>query len=364
MIQSNSLNETFWGLKEDWWKQIYDGEVHKYGPEVFDKGLHQVDSEHNVAEPGYYASVKKASEYACNELGKPLTIECYKMIHQLACEHFTQLDSRVINVGTEDINKFRSQNCRSMRDIVGQTYEYLTPEQLEIRKATFFLMDTRKKNVQFKHKIEANIGSKMEFDALPLDVKQTVEEFFNQSEYFKKKKVDVAKFFKEGIPEYESALESIEEVEKQFEALRLELNLPEPFATLTLLHTADGPKIIIKYLYQDPKGLENIVNKLIECYNAKMSQLPSDPLQRNEEEKENSLRNVAELYQNLEWFHPFFDGQGRTDLVLLSKLLTENGFNPSTLYQPYFSTFEPLDKWVDYLKNGMRVWRDLRAALN
>ena len=43
------------------------------------------------------------------------------------------------------------------------------------------------------------------------------------------------------------------------------------------------------------------------------------------------LKILLKLIQDLEWTHPFPDGQGRTDLVLLSKLLCDQGFHPSIL---------------------------------
>ncbi|QLH37514.1 MAG: Fic family protein [Parachlamydiaceae bacterium] len=64
---------------------------------------------------------------------------------------------------------------------------------------------------------------------------------------------------------------------------------------------------------------------------------------------------MADFYQKLEWIHPFMDGQGRTDLVLLSKLLCDEGFNPPILMQPYISSWEPLETWKDYLKMAFSV---------
>lgn len=70
---------------------------------------------------------------------------------------------------------------------------------------------------------------------------------------------------------------------------------------------------------------------------------------------------IAYLYQALEWVHPFPDGQGRTDLVVLSKLLCEEGFNPPILDDPYISTFAPFSEWRDYLANGIELWKKEKA---
>jgi hypothetical protein len=60
----------------------------------------------------------------------------------------------------------------------------------------------------------------------------------------------------------------------------------------------------------------------------------------------------------LDWLHPFQDGQGRTDLVLLSKLLVAEGFTPAILDDPYMSTISLLTDWASYLKRGMKRWEE------
>ena len=72
---------------------------------------------------------------------------------------------------------------------------------------------------------------------------------------------------------------------------------------------------------------------------------------------DDKITAIARLFQILEWRHPFPDGQGRTDLTLLRKILTEHGFNPAILEYPYVSTFSTLEGWVKYLKEGMEKWQ-------
>jgi hypothetical protein len=79
--------------------------------------------------------------------------------------------------------------------------------------------------------------------------------------------------------------------------------------------------------------------------------------------REEKLRLIANLFQMLEWLHPFIDGQGRTDLILLAKELCRHGFNPAILDEPFFSTVSTLDDWVAYLERGMEKWRQQEAAL-
>jgi fido (protein-threonine AMPylation protein) len=104
---------------------------------------------------------------------------------------------------------------------------------------------------------------------------------------------------------------------------------------------------------------------LFDQYNTKMQalnsalkkSLPQEELKRIQDEK---LTAIAHLYQMLDWQHPFIDGQGRTDLVLLSKLLTEQGFTPAILDEPYFSSYSSLSDWKAYLIQSMQRWQEAR----
>jgi len=80
-------------------------------------------------EPGFYNSIKNASEYAAEQIGQPLTIGCYKRIHQLACAHFPHVSRNQINVDKENIDNFRNTNCSCFRDLVKHPYEYENEEQ-------------------------------------------------------------------------------------------------------------------------------------------------------------------------------------------------------------------------------------------
>ena len=72
--------------------------------------------------------------------------------------------------------------------------------------------------------------------------------------------------------------------------------------------------------------------------------------------QEKGLHLAATLYAELEWLHPWIDGQGRADLILLSTLLTREGLHPVILNEPYFSTTNTVESWLDYLKEGLKVY--------
>lgn len=49
-----------------------------------------------------------------------------------------------------------------------------------------------------------------------------------------------------------------------------------------------------------------------------------------------------------------------TALVLLNKLLTEQGLTPAILDEPYVSSWSPLADWKTYLEEGMAKWQEAR----
>lgn len=354
-----TFRETYWGLGENWWKPIYDGKFHSFGPQVFDQGLHGTEGEDDLggtAEPGYYESIKQAYEYGADQLGQPLTIDCYKKIHALACKHFSSLSPNIINVDQENMDKFRNRDCKASRNLTKSTYKPKDLDQNKRRRLKFLALNSIRHSLQ-SDDIDTKTGSQKELSSIPIDKQEAIIKQYKKTPYHTKYKIDPQKFFTKGISAYESAIQSAQDVENEMKAVQELLNLPQPFATLKI--NASGAEIFINisYNYTDPNEIEGIVKKLIDHYNQQINLLPTQLQQRSELENSCALQAVASLFQYLEWLHPFFDGQGRTDLVLLAKLLTENGFNPAILYEPYFSTFEPLNKWTYYLKEGIKSWK-------
>ena len=76
------------------------------------------------------------------------------------------------------------------------------------------------------------------------------------------------------------------------------------------------------------------------------------------------LTAIARLNKRLELLHPPRDGSGRTNTALINKILTEYGFHPAILDQPFVSTSYPLNRWTEYLKEGLKKWEAERAKLS
>jgi len=72
----------------------------------------------------------------------------------------------------------------------------------------------------------------------------------------------------------------------------------------------------------------------------------------NDDEK---LQAIANLITHMQWLHAPHDGSGRTDLLVLNKLLAEHGFHPVLLKYPYHSSSRGYS-WVEELKQGLKNW--------
>ncbi len=80
--------------------------------------------------------------------------------------------------------------------------------------------------------------------------------------------------------------------------------------------------------------------------------------------RDQTFAAIAKLYKRLELLHPPRDGSGRTNTALVNKILTEYGFSPAILDNPYVSTTYGLARWTQYLKEGVEKWQVQRARLS
>jgi hypothetical protein len=72
---------------------------------------------------------------------------------------------------------------------------------------------------------------------------------------------------------------------------------------------------------------------------------------------------IAAFHKQLEYMHPFNDGNTRTNLALLNKILVEYGFVPVILDNQNLSYAQTVSDWEDHLWKGMRRWQATRLAL-
>jgi hypothetical protein len=294
---SVSPERVFWGLGERWWMQVIDGRFHHLGAQVFDRGRPGRDPE-----PGYYHSIERASHYAAEHVREPLTLPFYQKLHQLACAHL-------------DIH--RGEFHQSARCVNGRM-DWLFP--VEKRQA---VQENWKKSRAIKDRC---IGvSPGKWNAVEKKAYRTLQSL-NRESKLKLQQLDA------DVLERSRLLGQVQSI----------ATFQRP--KITKLQMFSIHQFVRVHASEEIGGF---VQRIFDEFEAKMSHADS---------AEAKLRHIADLYQVLEWLHPFEEGQTRTDGVLLSKELCRHGFHPAILDFPCFSLFMPLDSWVAYLKQGMSLW--------
>jgi hypothetical protein len=324
----------FWALKEDWWKQLFDGDLHQYGPEVFDLGLHG-----GKVEPGFYGSALSACRFASRpeHIMKAPIIRFYLMLHSIACQHF---DGRSTLMKAHKAGRFTSPIDKGI-NFTGNVFELF-------RSDPQMYNTTRRKchiNAQYHALGQFLMNEKDANKRLETLRAQgvTIDEAFANHKNAAEWQVNFQKQVKAKIAKINDFILSIS----------TKFGLNHPMSILTL-EPENPARIQIRYLCTKEE-VDRVVPVVFDEYNKAIAETTS---------KEKKLMYIALLFQTLEWMHPFNDGQGRTDLILLARELCRNGLNPAILEFPYVSTFSLLPDWVEYLKQGMLRWRKVEAEKN
>ena len=138
------------------------------------------------------------------------------------------------------------------------------------------------------------------------------------------------------------------------------------FAKVAPTVSIEGNTFCMRYSHplKDKFSYDEVIPILFENFNISLDEIDKQILRTGWHQREKitvlarrKLALIAHLYQDLEWFHPFPDGQGRTDLILLAKLLSENGFTPAILNDPYMSSFSSGEDRIAYLEEVMEKWQ-------
>jgi hypothetical protein len=325
-----SPREIFWGLGKDWWKQLYDGWTHPYGPTVFDEGLHG-----GRKERGYYRDAKIACAFAAhpNRITKNPTVSFYKKLHRIACSHFDGVSTLMT---------------------AKKTGRFISPIQHQMA-CNLDLVDM----YQYRPKFFALIQNEFPKDLELIKPKMQAKIAHKRNELLVKNKAAVSQLDKKNKASFEIVKLVLDNAQAKMLTINAyilqksrDLGLSHPIAKLCI--DPEDPTIIKTVYLCTKEEVKHAVKFLFAEYDQKMKNAHSD---------EEKLRCIANLFQMLDWLHSFNDGQGRTDLILLAKELCHHGFNPAILDQPFFSTISTLDEWVEYLKQGMEKWRKCKAEM-
>jgi hypothetical protein len=334
-VTKESAEKVYCGLDKNWWKQLYDGKFHHLGVEVFDKALHRLR-----AEPGFYDSAFKAFEFAKSHLTEKLSVDFYLGLHKVACAHFKGKENNT-EMDSSEAGRFRVLGGRGVRCKI----------KLRMMLEEVFAVEKSKEIIDHYSNLREDLGDKIvEICGEGITVK--IEDKVTRRE-------DTC----DG-----GDLEEIENlIQKKFQALNETLD--EWANDPIVKHAIPKINLIGNELcfFYSQAWFQMVITTLFLDFNQTLSEINEELINTplTEREKIDSLVErklvlIKNLFQNLEWLHPFRDGQGRTDLLLLAKLLSENGFTPAILEEPYMSSFSSREEWLAYLKEGMQKWEEER----
>lgn len=348
-ITKEQAQQVFWKLGDNFWKQIIDGRYIQFGPRVFDEGLHG-----NVKEPGFFASLKEGCKFASENLTEKLTVDFYKKLHKILCAHFNKDETNTI-ISANETGVFRhshdSISCSYQIKVyggfatlskyccfdLGATIDFLASDQ----SLTKELRNKKIKEVLEKqlndYENEFHLSTDIVWKKWKNGILQVPNLFaLSQKEYQSVK--PWIKNWEEGWRNREKSLNDyVAEISKK-------LNI-EKF--LFLKFEEKNNCLNLSYAQFTQENYDKIAHIFFEDFNQQIEQAKT---------KDEKITIIADLFQKIEWLHPFVDGQGRTDLVLLAKLLTENGIHPAILREPYVSSMSTLSEWNASLLEGLELW--------
>ncbi len=324
-VSKQTAENIFCGLgEENWWKQLYDGKYHHLGSKVFDKGLHGFQTE-----PGFYSSALKAFQYAKAHLKEEPNLEFYKELHKIACSHFDGEKTRT-GMKASETGQFRNDKDARIRC----RFKFIDLLDAVERKSS--IKDPRRRKI--------------------------IQDYEELRIIYKEKAVEISTTTEEA-----KGIEKI--IQKQLEDVRENLAVWNQDPLLKLIAptvSIEQERFVLRYNCPNSEfPFEKVISSLFSKFNQKIKNIDDQILSTRDDEREKisalarkKLVAIGKLYYALEWGHPYPDGQGRTDLLLLAKLLSENGFTPAILEEPYMSSFSSARDWIAYLEEGMQKWQN------
>lgn len=118
------------------------------------------------------------------------------------------------------------------------------------------------------------------------------------------------------------------------------------------LEDVDDNTVRLHYQTMSSDQVKAIFNQIMRIYYQEIAMAKS---------LDERFTSVAVAHQWLERLHPPRDGATRANLLILQKLLTENGIHPSILKSPHVSTTFGTLEWKTVLYNGLLQWERERA---
>lgn len=313
-------------LFEDTWKFYIDGCDHEDAYKLWGKDAslyYDKPRYDHRGEPGYLEGVLNAHKYIDTIAGMPMTEEIYASIHKIACAHMKGSDQDSTFINGKDAGKYRNPAELGVKCEI----PILSTHPIDLVRASGLIIPKR-----FTQEIQRIRGQNAPFEK---DFKERAfKEFINKcyEEWYKKlvDKIDLM----------EAAIGTNFKVSSQY---RYKIRIDkEGKHSLDIFY----PKKLTQENYKE------IIDKIFQYYYRNLS---------NDEESNTAF--AAQVFQWLDLLHPFEDGQGRTDLLVLGKLLSDQNRPPPILKYPYISTWVDLPTWIYYLHTGINTTIELNKKM-
>lgn len=108
-----------------------------------------------------------------------------------------------------------------------------------------------------------------------------------------------------------------------------------------------------------PGAVRAMLDRRFEQFYRRMEELTGSGL-RDDDLEVAKLLEIAKQHRWLEYLHPYSDGNTRVSLLVLNKLLLENGFSPAILAQRNDAPYNSDASWSRVIREGMERWQAIR----
>jgi len=106
-------------------------------------------------------------------------------------------------------------------------------------------------------------------------------------------------------------------------------------------------------------GVEGVREHTAELFKQFWSEMHAvNPEVAVSEKRTQRYKAVVKLYHSLENFHPFTDGNGRVNVLLLDMLLCYIGLHPISFYNSFESAFATSEEMYEKVAEGLFKWEE------
>lgn len=140
------------------------------------------------------------------------------------------------------------------------------------------------------------------------------------------------------------------EVKREVDILNLELEkeMGPSFGMGQVVYKRSGESIAgVYWKLMTREQVKKVFERFLDQFYTEIEQAASP---------DDKLMAIAKFTKRNEWLHPNADGNGRTNIAAMNKLLVDHGFHPAILDYPYQSNSLTLPLWKDYIRLGMIKW--------